>query len=192
MKKILFVLLVTMFVLVTSCSDNNITSVSEGDEEMTENVAPELPSGFQIENELSIPNIDSLNSNLLDKLKEIGVEDINYIAYGNYRDESLFLSVDIFVLADDDAQLLATFMAFFDDPWECSFIRDASNKEKYYYVSGINSSTVDIYDYKTGLLISGKNMTHDELQDEIQRQEEEADENFQEALDSIAEAFGGK
>ena len=142
----------------------------------------EIPVDFDVipeEKLLELPEKSSLDSIIDKALDSIGVEHVKYKAYGNYDDiASISETLDVFVITNTDKSLMVSviFMSSSKE-WDVMYINDAESKKFYYIMPGADA-TEDIYDYKTGELISKQSMTHDELSDKIGNDQEELNDNL--------------
>ena len=179
MKKHLLCVMALLIVLTTACS--NKTKI-------------ELPENFVVieEEQLSeIPNKSALDNLLDETLQQIGVKEISYKAYGeSYNpDNEIAYMMEAFIVTDTDKQLLINLICMMrNEKWDVMDIKDVQNN-KYYYVMPGASATSDIYDYETGDLVSKKSMTHEEFQEKIKKDQEEADKKFKEDLERLVEQY---
>ncbi|MBQ3094936.1 MAG: hypothetical protein IJC53_00685 [Clostridia bacterium] len=192
LKRITMCLLAVMMVLsLVACG----TSESKVDNSSTP--TPEdfdMPADFDIiaeETLLDIPEKSTLDDIIDTALDTIGVERVEYRAYGNYLDFTA-LFMDIFVVTDNNKLLMVN--AFFNpssEKWNIQSISDV-NDDRYYYVRPDAAATVDVYDYKTGELVSKQSMTQEEFDEELKKQREEAEKKYQEEIDKLLENYYGQ
>lgn len=161
----------------------------------TPTVTPSETSSAKKE-KMVIPDSDKLISLLSVKLETIGVKSMDNIVWENNKVISDTKTLQCVTLdmtcATESRNIKASCMytkvagSTNENFWSITSIQDADTGNFYYAYEGLES-TVDIYDYKTGDLISSASKTHEEIQDEIDGQLDESDKAFQEKLDSLKE-----
>lgn len=188
-----------MSFLFCSCSfsestDTKQTSATKHDQYPEKSLKSRVPNNFNViskEEELNIPDLNGLNTVLLEALEKIGVEKILYKEFGNYSDQDLWLELNAFVVTNTDKCLYVDLRYFkLSKPWswECSIIKNSNNIDIIYYAPDIEE-VVNLYDYNTDELVSPKSMTHEEfdkkIQEEEQKKVDESDKEIQRATERL-------
>lgn len=169
----------------------------EADEPEEESIA--LPDGFvaATQEELNtISNFELFINNLSLASVSVGMPDVVKAVYGNYHNFSTDIlenvNLDVYEETSDNKRLIASAMYLkteISETWTIVSIKDVDSGILYYADDSVKE-TVDIYDYKTGELISEATKTSDELREEIQQGVEAAEQEFEDSLDELEESSG--
>lgn len=196
-KYIAFAMVLVVLLSFMGCNsqvnDDLNNDTSNNNTTQTEDNKIEIPDDFDVipdENLSEIPEKYFLDDVIDEVLNSIGVASVKYKSYGNYDNiANISATIEIFMVTDTNKSLIVN-MIFMSrsKEWDVMFISDTEDG-KYYYIMPGADATEDIYDYKTGELLSKQSMTHEEYSEEIKKQEEEAEKKFQEELDRIVEDF---
>lgn len=161
----------------TKATTPNPSAESDTSQKSAENVAETTGPAFDFkqntDEELqSFPDIDGFTSIADTDFKEImisiGVSDISEAIVGNYKENSGVYSIDALCTVDDDRQLFVSYnyLGIVSSPkWEIISVADYDSGQ-YYYVQGDLKDAYDIYDYKTGELISKATKTPEQITEE--------------------------
>lgn len=120
----------------------------------------------------SFPDIDGFENvaatDFKDIMINIGVTNIDEAVVGNYKESSNVHYIDALCTVDGDRKLFVSYsyIGFTIDPkWTITSVADYDSG-KYYYLLGDLKDAYDIYDYKTGKLISKATKTPEQVTEE--------------------------
>lgn len=142
-------------------------------ENSTETAGPAFDFKQNTDEELqSFPDVDGFtnisDTDFKDIMIDIGVSNIDEAIVGNYRENSGVYSIDALCTVDDNRELFVSYnyLGIVSNPkWEIVSVADY-NSGQYYYVQGDLEDAYDIYDYKTGELISKSTKTPEQIAEE--------------------------
>lgn len=158
------------------------------------NTEIDLPIGFvQItpEDSSNIPDTDGLVSVLSDVMEDIGVTGLETVAYGNLEENNGIVTIQAYFVTNSEKKLIIPSMYITFTPtkeWSVISIKDVDTGN-YYYVSDGVEDTVDLYDYRTGELVSEKTKTDDDVMDEYYQELERIDQEFDEKQEALEEKY---
>ena len=174
------------------------TNTSEKDSNKTSETVPNnnisTPSDFteaSVSQLSSIPDRDGLIGSITNTLLSIGVTNVNTATYGNYSQNDMLITIDAFATTNTKANLLISlqYVSIVSSPeWSVIYIKDADTKN-YYYVSDEFKNTVDLYDYATGSLISAKTESLSDAQDKINKNLQDAENEFENSLNELKNKY---
>lgn len=164
------------------------------EEEDTNNTEIDLPDGFvriTSKDALKLPDADGLTTVLSDTMEDIGVTGLATIDYGNLEENSGVITIQAYFVTDTAKRLIvpSMYITFTSTKeWSVVSIKDVDTGN-YYYVPDDLKSTVDLYDYNTGEIISEKTETHDDVMDEYHQELERIDQEFKEDMKKLEEKY---
>lgn len=178
------------------------TSASKQTKEPQEDSNADLPDDFKVATQVelaSLPNLEELVSTTTDALLNMGVTGLNGNAtFGNYSDDSIesvaIYNIEAFTTTDTGKHLITSLLYTKTESssgnWLVNSVDDADTNQCY-YIDGSSKDYVDLYDYKTGNLISSKTKSWDESDpmDEFNKKMDEIDKEQENKLNDIKEKY---
>lgn len=142
---------------------------------------------------VSLPDLDGLIEAVVVAAKSIGVSDFVESEFGNYEKVGdVYINISAKCETETGTELIidSMYVTGYTSKWTTSSIIDY-NTGNYYFVSDNSHDFVDLYDYKTGKLISEKTKNFDDYDalDEFNKRCDEIDEEFQKSLNEISEKY---
>lgn len=169
----------------TDISSESKTEITEAKETQQ----PKVPFTPSPDEELSaLPDQNGLISSVVIAAKNIGVTDFVKTELGNYEKSDIVIKLSAKCETETGAELIIDSM--YITKWHTFSIIDY-NTGNYYFVEGDTSDYVDLYDYKTGKLISEKTKDFEDYGavEEFNKRSNETDKEFQESLNEIGERY---
>lgn len=170
----------------STISSNSETKDSEKEQQ------PKVAFTVNTDEELAnLPDTDDYIDSIVSTAKSIGITDIVQSEFGNYKKISGVHLVSAKCKTDTSINIIIdSIYAPSTDAWTTVSIRDFITGN-YYFVQKEQIPYFDLYDYKTGNIISQKtkNLEEYDAVDEFNKQSEEIDKDFQESLNEIAEKY---
>lgn len=165
---------------------------SESKTEITETKETQQPkvsfSPITDEELSTLPDPDGFVSSVSTAAKSIGVTDIVKTEIGNYKKSDIVLNLSAKCETETGAELIID--SLYVTKWVTFSIIDY-NTGNYYFADGDKKDFIDLYDYKTGKLISEKTKDWEDYDalEEFNKRSQEIDQEFQESLNEIAEKY---
>lgn len=153
---------------------NEKTKISQSETEgTTASDGPAFDFRQNTDEELqSFPDVDGFtnvaDTDFKDIMINIGVTNIDDAVVGNYKENSDVHYIDALCAVDGGKKLFVSYsyIGFATNPkWEITSVADYDSGQ-YYYVPGDLKDAYDIYDYKTGELISKATKTPEQVAEE--------------------------
>lgn len=141
-----------------------------------------------------LPLSDSLVKEIALVTTEIGVTDIGSLTILSYEEGyGGTYDVEISLVCDGKEVRISCSYLELIERWAVSGVHDMENGHCYWYPDGMNGFC-DLYDFKTNEIISAKSddFSLDEVIEKNNEEAEKAKEEFENALDELAEKYGIK
>lgn len=196
------VVLIFSCLLLTSCGSQTQvqpeTSAVAETETVTAVTETETESGFHLSNDeysylsekLSLPSYESSCGKALGQIGFTAITNLEYASVEFPDNGDINETV---LVTDSNGKIVSLSCSYLSviDTWVAVSIKDPDTGHSYWVPEG-NEKYYDMYSYETGELVSKKSedFSLDKVIDEADKQNQEASEEFDQALDSIAEEYG--
>lgn len=208
MKKELIVLLFSCLLL-TSCgsqtqsvpesaavTDTEVAVATEPEEVTTYDTESQSPINLStdeynyLSEKLSLPSYAEVCAQALTQIGFTAVTDCSYDEVQISEDGDITMTVSVTDSNGETVSMSCMYFSFLDD-WSVATISDPDTGHLYLVPDG-SEKYYDVYSYETGELISGKkeDISVDKITEDYESRSSEISNDFDEALDDIAEKYG--
>lgn len=200
MKKKTIVLIFSCLLLTSCGSKNQIeteTSTVTEMEMVAADAESEVESGFHLSTDeynylsekLSLPSYESSCGEALGQIGFTAITNLEYISVEFPDNGDINETV---LVMDSNGKIVSLSCSYLSviDTWVAVSIKDPDTGHSYWVPEG-NEKYYDMYSYETGKLVSKKSedFSLDKFMDEVDKQNQEASEEFDKALESIADEY---
>lgn len=198
MRKYIITSVLLTMLLLASCSkkddDYRTINSSEVSNQLDPSITPEVITEEDIlyESLNDVTDAFELIDSTHDVLEEIGVEQIKSVIITEQRDTAGTLDINYTIETEkyklDFSAMKISIIS--DNEWEVSTVSDTDTNKYYWLREGLDDY-MDLYDYKTGELISSgeKELDPDKLMQEYEEKNKEILKDFEEDLQDLAEEY---